>query len=85
MYCHVLIPTDRSELSGRAVEHGVKLARAPATLNCPIDRHRTVRLFRLESQQIENTYVKPMGHFVTEVRKCCLIYVKRSSLVQEYS
>ena len=84
MYCHVLIPTDRSELSGRAVEHGVN-SRAPATLNCPIDRHRTVRLFRLESQQIENTYVKRMAHFVAEVRKCCLIYVKRSSLVQEYS
>jgi len=55
MYTNILIPTDGSELAGKAVEHGIALAKrigAKATVLTVLPPFRT---FTTDTQMIEDT------------------------------
>lgn len=55
MYRHVLIATDGSSLSGRAVEHGVGLARALGADVTLLTVSERFHVFALDAEQLEET------------------------------
>ena len=55
MYHHILIATDGSELSARAVEHGVNLARAVGAKVSFLTVSEPFHVFSLDAEQIEDT------------------------------
>jgi nucleotide-binding universal stress UspA family protein len=55
MYHHILIATDGSELSARAVEHGVKLARSVGAKVSFLTVTEPFHVFSFDADQIEDT------------------------------
>jgi nucleotide-binding universal stress UspA family protein len=66
MYHHILIATDGSELSDRAVEHGVGLARAVGAKVSFLTVTEPFHVFSLNADQIEDTRTEFAKHI--EVR-----------------
>ena len=83
MYKHILIPTDGSELSKKAVEHGVLLARALKARVTSITVLSIPQIFELEPAKFtelpeEYGYTKVMESFANK----CLDQVKTAALAQ---
>jgi nucleotide-binding universal stress UspA family protein len=55
MYDHILIATDGSSLSARAVDHGVNLARALRSKVCLLTVSERFHIFSLDADQLEDT------------------------------
>ena len=55
MYNHVLIATDGSSLSGRAVDHGVELAKALGAAVSLLTVSERFHVFALDAEQVEET------------------------------
>jgi nucleotide-binding universal stress UspA family protein len=55
MYTHILIPTDGSELGGRAVEHGIALARQIGAKITALTALPPFHTFTTDTQMIEDT------------------------------
>ena len=55
MYNHVLIATDGSSLSGRAVDHGVDLAKALGAAVSLLTVSERFHVFALDAEQVEET------------------------------
>src|SRR6202795_2425472 len=86
MYKHILIPTDGSELSMKAVEHGVLLARALKARVTSITVMSLSKLFDFEPASFtelpeEQGYKKLMESFANK----CLDQVKTAALAQDVS
>ncbi|HUB65407.1 MAG TPA: universal stress protein [Methylocella sp.] len=86
MYKHILIPTDGSELSKKAVEHGVSLAKALKAKVTSITVLSVPQLFELEPDQFkelpeEYGYKKQMEDFANK----CLDQVKTAATAQDVS
>src|SRR5215207_3685871 len=62
MYRHILIATDGSELSERAVEHGVGLARALGAKVSFLTVTDSFHVFTLDADQIEDTRLEFVEH-----------------------
>jgi nucleotide-binding universal stress UspA family protein len=86
MYKNILIPTDGSELSKKAVEHGVLLARALKARVTSITVLSVSQIFKLEPDSFtelpeEYGYKKQMERFANK----CLDQVKTAALAQDVS
>jgi nucleotide-binding universal stress UspA family protein len=86
MYKHILIPTDGSELSMKAVEHGVHLARALKARVTSITITSLSKLYEIEPASFtelpeEWGYKKLMERFANK----CLDQVKTAALAQDVS
>ena len=86
MYKHILIPTDGSELSMKAVEHGVLLARALKARVTSITVTSLSTLYEIEPASFtqlpeEWGYKKLMESFANK----CLDQVKTAALAQDVS
>ena len=84
MYKHILIPTDGSELSKKAVEHGVLLARALKARVTSITVLSLSQIFELEPAKFtelpeEWGYKNLMESFANK----CLDQVKTAALAQD--
>jgi nucleotide-binding universal stress UspA family protein len=55
MYKNILIPTDGSELAGKAVQHGLTLAKAIGAKVTAVTVSRPFRVFTLEMGMVEDT------------------------------
>jgi nucleotide-binding universal stress UspA family protein len=55
MYANILIPTDGSELSGKAVEHGIALAKRIGAKITVLTVSAPFHTFTIDSQMIEDT------------------------------
>jgi len=55
MYTHILIPTDGSELAGRAVEHGIALAKRISAKITALTVLPPFHTFTTDTQMIEDT------------------------------
>jgi len=55
MYKHILIATDGSSLSGRAVDHGVELAKVLGAALSLLTVSERFHVFALDAEQIEGT------------------------------
>jgi nucleotide-binding universal stress UspA family protein len=62
MYRHILIATDGSELSERAVEHGVGLARTLGAKVSFLTVTESFHVFTLDAHQIEDTRLEFVEH-----------------------
>ena len=62
MYQHILIATDESELSTRAVEHGVALACAVGARVSFLTITEAFHVFTLDAGQIEDTRLEFVEH-----------------------
>ena len=62
MYHHILIATDGSELSARAVEHGVGLARAVGAKVTFLTVTESFHVFSFNADQIEDTRLEFVEH-----------------------
>jgi nucleotide-binding universal stress UspA family protein len=58
MYAHILIPTDGSELAGRAVEHGIALAERIGAKITVLTVLPPFHTFTTDTQMIEDTPVQ---------------------------
>jgi nucleotide-binding universal stress UspA family protein len=86
MYKHILIPTDGSELSMKAVEHGVLLARALKARVTSITVMSLSLMYEIEPASFtelpeEWGYKKVMERFANK----CLDQVKTAALAQDVS
>ena len=86
MYKHILIPTDGSDLSEKAVRHGVLLARAVKAKVTSITVLSPSQLFKLEPDKFtelpeEYGYKKELESFANK----CLDQVKTAALAQDVS
>ena len=86
MYKHILIPTDGSDLSKKAVQHGVLLAKATKARVTSITVISLSQLFKLEPDSFtelpeEYGYKKQMENFANK----CLDQVKTAALAQDVS
>jgi nucleotide-binding universal stress UspA family protein len=55
MFKNILIATDGSELAGRAVDYGVKLAKALDAKVCMLTVTQPFHVFAIEAEQLEET------------------------------
>lgn len=55
MYKNILIPTDGSELAGKAVQHGLNLAKAIGAKVTTVTVAKPFRVFTLEMGMVEDT------------------------------
>ena len=62
MFAHVLIPTDGSELSDRAIERGVELAKALGARITFLAVVEPFRVFDLSADQLEETRASYEAH-----------------------
>ncbi len=69
MYRKILIPTDGSELAGKAVEHGVALAKAIGATITLLTVTRPYRAGTLEAAAIEDTPAEYKARIVAEADK----------------
>ena len=69
MYRKILIPTDGSELAGKAVEHGVALAKAIGATITVLTVTRPYRAGTLESAAIEDTPAEYKAQIAAEADK----------------
>jgi nucleotide-binding universal stress UspA family protein len=82
MYKHILIPTDGSDLSKLAIEHGISLAKATKARVTSLTVITPSQLFTLEPEIVSETvedYKKHMVNFATK----CLDQVKSAALAQD--
>jgi nucleotide-binding universal stress UspA family protein len=55
MYKHILIPTDGSELSQKAIDHGAKLAKALNAKVTAVTVSEPFHIFSVESSMVTDT------------------------------
>jgi nucleotide-binding universal stress UspA family protein len=70
MYKHILIPTDGSELAGKAIQHGMTLARALGAKVTVLNVTPPYQIFTVETKMVEFTpaeYKKMMDEQATKV------------------
>jgi nucleotide-binding universal stress UspA family protein len=69
MYHHILIATDGSELSNRAVEHGVNLARSVRAKISFLTVTEPFHIFSFHADQIEDTRPEFDGHMAARAER----------------
>jgi nucleotide-binding universal stress UspA family protein len=84
MYKHILIPTDGSDLSKLAIQHGISLAKATKARVTSITVITPSQLFTLEPDIITETVEDYKKHMVTFATKC-LDQVKTAALAEDVS
>ncbi|WP_026608161.1 universal stress protein [Methylocapsa acidiphila] len=84
MYKHILIPTDGSELSKSAIQHGVALAKATKAKVTSLTVITPGQLFALEPEIVSETMDDYRKHLVSFATKC-LDQVKAEALAQDVS
>ncbi len=75
MYKHILIPTDGSELAGKAVQHGVTFAKEIGAKITVLTVSAPFHVFTLDPQVVEDTpdqYKKRIQeHTAKDIQCCC--------------
>ncbi len=84
MYKHILIPTDGSDLSKSAIQHGVSLAKAVKAKVTSLTVITPSQLFTLEPEIVSETLDDYRKHMVAFATKC-LDQVKAEALAQDVS
>lgn len=82
MYKHILIPTDGSDLSKLAVQHGISLAKATNAKVTSLTVITPGQLFLLEPDIVSETLADYRKHLVNFASKC-LDQVKAAALAED--
>ncbi|WP_036258934.1 universal stress protein [Methylocapsa aurea] len=84
MYKNILLPTDGSDLSKNAVQHGIQLAKAVKAKVTSVTIITPSQLFMLEPEIVTETPEDYMKHMVNFASKC-LDQVKAAALAEGVS
>jgi nucleotide-binding universal stress UspA family protein len=86
MYKNILIATDGSELAGKAVQHGMALAKAIGAKVTAVTVTKSFRVFTLEMSVVENTsaeYQKRMQASTAKILEAVADQAKAAGVVCE--